>query len=267
MTSFSPFALLVPASAGEDSEPPVIECEPSDGVWHGANVSIDCTAHDDGSGLADPADAAFSLSTSVPDGAEDGNASTGTRQVCDAAGNCATAGPISGNKVDRKAPTLSLPADRTVDATSPAGATVSYSASASDGADPSPGVSCTPASGSVFAIGTTSVACTATDHVGNAADGTFTVTVLGAKEQLTRLLQSVIAASNLPAPVKAQLLARLQPLMAGFDPSNPAQRRAVCTGLSVFATALRLLSGHGVPPAQAAAWIDDANRIRAVIGC
>ena len=67
--------------------------------------------------------------------------------------------------------------------------------------------------------------------------------------------------------MKTQLLARLQPLLAGFDPSNAAQRQAVCTGLSLFTAALRLLSGHGVPPAQAAAWTADANRIRAVLGC
>jgi hypothetical protein len=251
-----------------DTVPPAIEC-PGPGLnWHGDNIFIGCTARDDGSGLADPLlDARFSLSTSVPAGAEDGNASTGMRQICDVARNCATAGPIAGAKIDRKAPTLTLPADVTVDATSPVGASVNYSASATDGADPNPAVSCNPGSGSVFAIGTTTVACTATDHVGHAATGSFTVTVLGAQEQLARLVESVIAASGLPAPVKAQLLARLQPLLAGFDPSNPAQRRAVCTGLSVFATALRLLSGHGVPPALATAWIADANRIRAVLAC
>jgi HYR domain/WD40-like Beta Propeller Repeat len=253
VTSFSPFALLDPTASG-DTVAPVIACDAADGVWHRANVSIECRAQDGGSGLADPADAAFSLSTSVLVGAEDDDASTGTRQVCDAAGNCATAGPIAGNRIDRKAPALSLPADQTVDATSPAGAVVSYAASAFDGADhPDPGVSCTRASGSVFAIGATTVTCTATDHVENIAQGSFTVTVLGAVEQLARLVQ--------------ELPARLQSLLAAFDPSNPAQRRAVCTGLSVFAGVVRLLSGRGIPAAQAAAWIADANRIRAVIGC
>src|SRR5262249_35580903 len=32
----------------------------------------------------------------------------GSRQVCDVAGNCATAGPIAGNQIDRKAPTITL---------------------------------------------------------------------------------------------------------------------------------------------------------------
>src|SRR5206468_578815 len=67
-----------------------------------------CTATDAGSGLADPAEASFGLATSVPPGSETADAATGTHQVCDMTGNCATAGPVGGNKVDRKAPTISL---------------------------------------------------------------------------------------------------------------------------------------------------------------
>ena len=198
------------------------------------------------------ADAAFSLSTSVPAGTENGNASTGTRQVCDAAGNCATAGAIAGNKVDRKAPALSLPAGKTVDATSPAGTSVTFAATASDGADPAPAVRCTPASGSVFAIGTTTVACTATDHVGNATSGSFTVTVRGAKEQLARLVAGRDrSVDRCPRRSRRSCSRRSSRSLAGFDPSNPAQKKAACTGLSAFATVVRLLSGHGIPPAQA----------------
>jgi hypothetical protein len=39
-------------------------------------------------------------------GIETANAFTDTREVCDVVGNCATAGPIGGNKVDRKAPVV-----------------------------------------------------------------------------------------------------------------------------------------------------------------
>ena len=266
VSSFSPFALARPEGA-VDVDAPVVVCGSADGAWHADNVSIACTAEDAASGLADPGDAAFSLSTSVPPGTEDGNASTGSRQVCDVARNCATAGPIVGNKMDRKAPALTLPADRTVDATSPAGATVSYSATATDGADPSPTVSCSPASGATFAVGTTTIACTATDHVGNVSSGSFHVTVLGAKEQLSRLIQKVVDASTLPPTTKTQLIAKLQALIAGFDPVKPAQRQAVCSALRLFTAAVQLLSGHGIPSAQATEWIADANRIRMVLAC
>lgn len=250
-----------------DVNAPSIVCGAADSGWHADNVAIDCAAEDTLSGLADPADAAFSLSTSVPAGSEASDASTGSRQVCDNAGNCATAGPIDGNKIDRKAPTLSLSSDKAVDATSPAGALVSFIASATDGSDPSPSVSCAPASGLVFVIGASTVTCTATDHVGNTDHGSFTVTVRGTKEQLDRLIQDIIAASKLPPALKTQLLARLRPLIAAFDPSKPAQRTIVCNTLSEFLHALRLLSGHGIPPAQATQWITDATRIRAVTGC
>jgi hypothetical protein len=90
-----------------DTASPQVICASADGTWHADDVSLACTASDTGSGLADPSDASFSLTTSVATGSETANASTGTKQVCDTAGNCATAGPIAGNEVDRKAPSVS----------------------------------------------------------------------------------------------------------------------------------------------------------------
>ena len=89
-----------------DIIPPAITCDQPDGQWHPINVVLHCTATDEGSGLADPADATFDLSTHVGAGIETANAFTDSREVCDAVGNCATAGPIGGNKVDRKAPVI-----------------------------------------------------------------------------------------------------------------------------------------------------------------
>jgi hypothetical protein len=48
---------------------------------------------------------------------------------------------------------------------------------ATDDTDPSPTVSCSPASGSTFALGTTTVTCTATDASGNSVSASFDVTV------------------------------------------------------------------------------------------
>jgi hypothetical protein len=91
-----------------DVTPPEVECEGPDGAWHAADVFIACSAFDEGSGLADPTDAAFSLGTHVAPGVETSDARTDTRQVCDAAGNCATAGPIGGNRVDKKTPDVAI---------------------------------------------------------------------------------------------------------------------------------------------------------------
>jgi VCBS repeat-containing protein len=105
-----PFDLTV--RAPRDTTAPQIKCGSADDRWHNQDVAINCTATDAGSGLANPADASFLLSTSVPAGTETADAKTGTRVVCDQAGNCATAGPIGGNKVDKKAPAVTITTPR-----------------------------------------------------------------------------------------------------------------------------------------------------------
>ena len=90
-----------------DKKDPSVNCGSADGNWHADDVSIGCTAGDGGSGLAVAGDASFSLSTTVAAGTEDSNASTGSHSVSDAVGHTVTAGPISGNKIDKKAPSVS----------------------------------------------------------------------------------------------------------------------------------------------------------------
>jgi hypothetical protein len=97
-----------------------------------------------------------------------------------------TARDTSGNRaaasfavtvVDTTAPILSLPADRTVQATSTKGVAVTYAASATDLVDGPVAPTCSPASGSVFPVGSTAVTCTARDARGNQVSGSFSVTV------------------------------------------------------------------------------------------
>jgi len=80
---------------------------------------------------------------------------------------------------DTTAPQLiNLPADITEEATGPAGAQVSWQAPTATDENPAhPIVSCSPGSGSTFAIGTTTVNCSATDAANNTANGSFTVKV------------------------------------------------------------------------------------------
>ncbi len=80
--------------------------------------------------------------------------------------------------VDTTGPVLTVPSNVTAQATSAAGATVTYpAATASDIVTASPVLSYIHATGSVFPIGVTTVTVTATDSVGNTSTGTFTVTV------------------------------------------------------------------------------------------
>ena len=81
-------------------------------------------------------------------------------------------------KRDATPPVLAQPAAVAADAAGAQGAAVAYSMpAASDAMSGLAGVACLPASGSVFPLGTTQVACTATDQAGNATNKGFAVSV------------------------------------------------------------------------------------------
>jgi hypothetical protein len=88
-----------------------------------------------------------------------------------------SSGSFTATVVDTTAPSVLVPANIVVEATGPSGAVVTFSASASDIVDGSVAVTCTPASGSTFAIATTTVTCSATDAHGNTGSASFDVAV------------------------------------------------------------------------------------------
>ena len=70
---------------------------------------------------------------------------------------------------DVLAPVLSGAGDQTAEATGPDGAAVTFDTpTATDNLDALVGVTCAPASGSVFPLGQTTVQCSAQDAAGNA---------------------------------------------------------------------------------------------------
>jgi hypothetical protein len=87
-------------------------------------------------------------------------------------------------------PTLTVPADIAAEATSPAGAAVTFSATATDAVDGSLTPACTPASGSTFPLGTTTVDCSVTDSAGFTASDSFDVTVADTTPPQFVLLQA-----------------------------------------------------------------------------
>jgi len=91
-----------------------------------------------------------------------------------------------------------LPGNITRQATSNAGAVVTFVATAQDSVSGSLPVTCLPASGSTFPIGTTVVNCSATDGNGNTATGSFTAAVT----------------SPSPRQIKQQVLADMNALLA-----------------------------------------------------
>ena len=89
--------------------------------------------------------------------------------------------------LDTTPPTLlDLPSSVTLELTDPDGAVYSYAPlTAVDDVDPAPSVSCSPASGFTFPLGTTTATCTATDFSGNSSGGSFVVTVVNAVPQVS----------------------------------------------------------------------------------
>ncbi|HWY69893.1 MAG TPA: hypothetical protein VNX88_14575 [Terriglobales bacterium] len=91
-----------------DRTPPAFQCAAPDGKWHANDVSLLCSGSDSLSGLASAADASFSLSTSLPPNTETADAPTGIHTFSDKAGNSTQAGPIFGNKIDKKPPVITI---------------------------------------------------------------------------------------------------------------------------------------------------------------
>jgi RTX calcium-binding nonapeptide repeat (4 copies) len=102
--ALDPAPLFVENAVGEDTTAPTVSCEPADGAWHAGDVAVACTAEDAETGVPDPGDEAFELGTAVPAGTETANAPTATRSVCNGIGLCAQAGPVTGNRVDKRPP-------------------------------------------------------------------------------------------------------------------------------------------------------------------
>jgi hypothetical protein len=119
---------------------------------------------------------------------------------------------------DRTPPALQLPGSLSAVATGTNGATVTYAVAATDTVDSAPRVSCAPATGSVFALGATPVACVAADASGNQTQGGFAV-------------QVTVSWSNLLAPIN--------PLgLSAFLRGLPVTVKFALTGASAGITGL-----------------------------
>ncbi len=95
-----------------DKTAPAANCvgpNPAPNGWQAADVLYNCTASDNGSGLANSSQSSFTLSTNVPANTETGSAPIPLVTIFDVAGNSTTQGPFGPFEVDKKAPTISTP--------------------------------------------------------------------------------------------------------------------------------------------------------------
>ncbi|HKX97818.1 MAG TPA: Ig-like domain-containing protein [Candidatus Nitrosocosmicus sp.] len=94
----------------------------------------------------------------------------------------------NGSRDDDIDPIINVPAGPVIsEATGPQGSLVSYIVSATNATGSPLNVSCTPQSGSMFALGTSTVDCTTTDELGNDAIASFEVLVQDTTPPTTEL--------------------------------------------------------------------------------
>ena len=131
---------------------------------------------------------------------------------------------------------------------------------ANDNLHPSPAVSCTHASGGVFPIGTTTVTCEATDQAGNTSTQQFTVTVLGAADQLDLLLTDATGVGT-----GTSLADKGKEVQMAVD---AGRTRNACTGLAQFLDLVTKQAAKGkLTSAKAASLTTQANTIKATLSC
>ena len=160
---------------------------------------------------------------------------------------------------DHEKPQIMTPGDISADATQANGAVVDYSTPTA--IDNCPGVSVTtsPASGSRFKIGHTSVTVTATDASGNVSTSTFRVKVEGARTQLQQLASSVKgvgAGQTLEATVRIAEALR-----------NHGRIEAVCQDLQTFELQVATQTPSLIDAGTAATLDAQAQQIRSVLRC
>jgi hypothetical protein len=205
----------------------------------------------------------------------------------DESGNTSSATQLVTVK-DVEAPTIDLPSSGlTVNATSPAGAVVSFASFGHDNVGVT-SFSCTRISGTRFPIGRTSVSCSAVDAAGNmSAPALFSVTVLGAAQQLVNLMESINGLLPIGAgesddhqgndghgnnddhrsyqhagPHGDQIYSALS---SGLG--NSRSTRGACPALNVIAALVRAKTPAVIPAAKSAQILADVARIKNVIPC
>jgi hypothetical protein len=144
----------------------------------------------------------------------------------------------------------------TVNATSPSGAVVTYDPAATDNVGVT-SLLCEPASGSVFPVGSRTVSCTASDAAGNSASKSFSVSVIGAREQIANLIE-IMRSRGLSNGTANPLISQLN---AAYS-----EQENECKKMSDFIEMVSKKSS-GIDSDDAAYMVAEANRIKGALGC
>lgn len=205
-----------------------------------------------------------STSTSI------GGLSPGTYAFTVVAKNAAGPSPTSAassevtiTQTDADLAWVSVPANISTDATDASGAIVTYAAplAQDDDSPATSSVTCSPASGSLFAIGTTTVTCTAddTDDTNSPITSSFTVTAEGAGPQLSDLAVAVQGVG--PGASLHDKVVAAENYLAANDKTE------ACSTLAALINELTAQSGKSLSSGAAGKLITQAQRVRDVLSC
>ena len=246
-----------------DKTQPKVTCDAADEQWHNEDVFVECMATDMLS-LLDVAPSPsttfdFFLTTDVAAGTETADAATNKMEVCDVAGNCRTAGPVSGNKVDKKGPVVTCPAPPAflidqegaqVMATFEDGGVGPDSGTATSAADTS-------------AVGPFLVAVTAEDSLENATTVKCQYSVHGSAS-----LAEVVGETGLSPNNQEALLAKVGRVDKLLTDGNSANDKAACNKLNAFLKHVAVLQKTGrLTTAEAQLLSEEAQLVRNLAGC
>ncbi len=123
--------------------------------------------------------------------------------------------------------TLIFPPTIQIEAKDPRGAEVLYEVTVKGSKDPNPAINCAPKSGSLFPLGTTTVACDVLDNEGAWAQGTFDVAVLDVNAP------SILSAKATPDRIGND--GRMWPIAIGVDVTDDLDLKPTCSIVGVTA--------------------------------
>jgi hypothetical protein len=184
-----------------------------------------------------------------------------TWTATDAAGNTASASQTV-TVVDIEAPVWdpTVSSVRQANATSPTGALVTLDNLVVKDNVAVTSVSCDPASGSFFPIGTTEAICTASDAAGNSSAKSFLVIVINAHDQIGALIERV-EALNLPDGTTEPIVNQL---LTAYDAT--ADGSAACKKVYDFMSMVQKKNSN-IPSGDVTYMLAEGSRILSVMGC
>ena len=223
---------------------------PNENGWYDHPVTIHFTCSDVMPGTC-PADQTIT---------GDGSGLTSTAEtVTDITGvKSATSNVVKVN-IDKVSPVITTPDPISVDATMPTGAEVPFTATFTDATSGVEESGCRPSSGSVFAIGTTTVTCTAKDYADNSAAKQFTVHVKSPAEMVGDLSTAVQGEG--PGKSLSQKVAQIQKSIDAKD------NALSCKRLGAFLHEVKAQSGKSLSSDLAASLTLRANHIEGTLAC